>query len=163
MSEKIEYRGPDGELLGTETQYSFRWPTMESSSGHLEPERGDGGLRLAVRCRRILLLAVHGIDPPTLLGRFSGDALRLQGEVIVAPREDQRLAWVRAGRPAAEYRHPVVADSTVPLPLWCLNHKAGHAIDPARLRRELARADRAPSRDAWCKVRDVETRRGPRV
>jgi hypothetical protein len=164
MSDDREVRGgPGGELLGTETHYSFRLPTKLSSNAHLEPEHVDGGLRLGVRCRRNLLLAVHGIDPPTLLGRFTGDALRLQGEVIVAPREDQRSAWVRAGRPAAEYRYPVVADSKAPLPLWCPNHKGGHAVDPARLRGELARADRAPSRDAWCKVRDVETTPGPRA
>ncbi len=159
MSEDREVRGPGGELLGTETHYSFRWPTMKSSSAHLEPQRGDGGLRLAVRCGQAQLLGVygvHGADPPTLLGRFTGDALRLQGEVIVAPREDQRLAWARAGRPAAEYRYPVVADSATPLPLWCPYHKAGHAVDPARLRGELARADGAPTRHAWCAVVRVE-------
>jgi len=163
MSEDREIRGPGGELLGTETHYSFRLPTKMSSSAHLAPKRGDGGLCLGVRCGDAQLLGVYGVDPHTLRGRFTGDALRLQGDVIVAPREDQRLAWVRAGRPAAEYRYPVVADSTAPLPLWCPHHRAGHAVDPARLRAELVRADRAPTRHPWCAVARVETEGGGAV
>lgn len=37
MSEKIEYRGPDGALIGTQIHVSSRRPTKQSSSHHLDP------------------------------------------------------------------------------------------------------------------------------
>jgi len=152
MSEDREVRGAGGELLGTEKHYSTRPPTKESSRHHLKPTRSDGTRRLAVRCRQTSVLAVYGVEPPTILGRFTGGALHLQGEVVVAPREDQRLAWIRAGRLEAEFRYPVVADSVRPLLVWCPLHKGGHAIDPARLRTALAGADKSLRPDPRCDV-----------
>jgi len=37
MSENIEYRGPDGALIGTQIHVSSRRPTKQSSSHHLDP------------------------------------------------------------------------------------------------------------------------------
>ncbi len=156
MSEKIEHRGLDGEVVGLETHFSPRRPTKQSSGTHLGPSDADGALRLSVRCRQAQLLGVYGVEPPALRGRFTGDTLRLHGADIVAPRPDRLLGWLRAGRSAADYAELIVGTSAVPLQLWCPNHEAGHEIDPALLRAEVAQADRALSRGPWCNVERVE-------
>lgn len=80
-------------------------------------------LRLSVRCKRRQLLAVYDVDPPILLGFFAADVLRLQDADVVAPGPVHLLAWLRAGRAAADFVESVIADAATPLQLWCPNHK----------------------------------------
>jgi len=116
-------------------------------------------VRLTVRCRQAQLLGVYGVDdPPILLGFFAADVLRLQGTDVVAPRPVHLLAWLQSGRDAADFVETVIADPAIPLQLWCPNHKAGHDIDPAQLRAEIADADRAHSSGPWCAVERVEAK-----
>jgi hypothetical protein len=156
MSERIEHRGPNGELLGTERHFSPRRPTRQSSKQNLTPTAADGSLRLAVLCGGRRLLGVYGVEPSTLLGRFTLPRMKLRGVEVIAPRPDRKLAWLRAGRDRAEFVEQVVADTARPLQLWCPRHKQGHDVDPALLRAEIATADRANVGDPWCPVGRVE-------
>ncbi len=116
-------------------------------------------VRLTVRCRQAQLLGVYGVDdPPILLGFFVGGVLRLRELDVIAPRPVHLLAWLQSGRDAADFVESVVADAATPLQLWCPNHKAGHDIDPAQLRAEIADADRAHSRGPWCAIERVEAK-----
>jgi hypothetical protein len=156
MSERIEHRGPNGELLGTERHFSPRRPTRQSSGQNLTPTAADGSLRLAVRCRGRQLLGVYGTEPPTLLGRFAAPRMKLRGVEVIVPRPDRLWMWLGAGRDRAEFAEQVAADTARPLQLWCPSHKQGHDVDPALLRAEIAKADRANVGDPWCPVGRVE-------
>lgn len=147
MSDKIEIRGPDSELVGIETHMSPRKPTKRSSS---TATTSNEACRLSVRCRRRRLLGVYGAEPETLLGSFAGDALMLAGTKVVAPRPDLILMGLDPAQ------RPVVADAGTPLQVWCPNHKDGHEVDPALLRAEVSKADKARTNDPWCPVGRVE-------
>ncbi len=116
---------------------------------------------LSVRCKRRQLLAVYDVDPPILLGYFTPDVLRLQGTDVVAPRPDHMLAWLRAGRAAADFAESVVADAATPLQLWCPNHRQGHDLHPGLLRAELSKANKAHQHESRCSIERVETRSDP--
>ncbi len=113
-------------------------------------------LRLSVRCKRRQLLAVYDVDPPILLGFFAADVLRLQDADVVAPGPVHLLAWLRAGRAAADFVESVIADAATPLQLWCPNHKQGHDLHPGLLRAELSKADKAHQHEPRCSIERVE-------
>jgi hypothetical protein len=138
MSEKIVHRAPDGTEMGTEIYVSPTWPSKNSSRKQRSPTPTDGPLRLSVRCRAWQLIGVYGDDPVTLLGAFGGaDTLRLRGAVVIAPRPDLFLAWVRAGRDPADFAELIVADTSNPLQIGCPVHADGHYVDTALLRGEV--------------------------